>query len=191
MLTKVNTVLTKKNTLLTKFNTLLTKKNTLLTKFDTLLTKKNTVVTKFNTVLTKKKTRYWRRWTECWRRKTQYWQRLTHCWQRKAQYLRRKTQYWRRWTDYWRSLSHCGYDILYIVWRSGRVAGCSTRDCWIEPRWCNFWFWLIRRKVVGKLSENSVAWQRKTVEKFRWAPLRIEIFRLYRRKSSDYLDLHV
>jgi hypothetical protein len=39
------------NTVLTKFNTVLTKKNTILAKFNTVLTKKNTLLAKFNTVL--------------------------------------------------------------------------------------------------------------------------------------------
>ncbi len=33
---------------------------------------------------------------------------------------------------------------------------------------CCFWYWFIGRKVDGKLSENSYAWEQKTVGKFRW-----------------------
>ncbi len=53
------------------------------------------------------------------------------------------------------------------VWRSGRVVDCNPEGCGIESRWCYFW-WFIRRKVDGKLSEKSFAGEQKTVRKFRW-----------------------
>ncbi len=53
------------------------------------------------------------------------------------------------------------------LWRSGRVVDCNPEGCGIESRWCYFW-WFIRRKVDGKLSENSFAGEQKTIGKFRW-----------------------
>ena len=50
---------------------------------------------------------------------------------------------------------------------SGRVVDCNPEGRGIESRWCYFW-WFIRRKVDGKLSENSFAGEQKTVGKFRW-----------------------
>ncbi len=47
------------------------------------------------------------------------------------------------------------------VWRSGRVVDCNPEVCGIESRWSYFW-WFIRRKVDGKLSENSFAGEQKT-----------------------------
>jgi hypothetical protein len=67
------------------------------------------------------------------------------------------------------------------VWRSGRVVKCNPEGCGIESRWCYFW-WFIRWKVDGKLSENSFAGKQKTVGKFRW-------FRNIPSSSSDLVGL--
>ncbi len=54
------------------------------------------------------------------------------------------------------------------MWRSGRVVDWNPEGREIEFRKCCFWFWYIVGKLTEKLSENSFAWEQKTVGKFRW-----------------------